>query len=103
MFGSTFFLTRRAAPLGDADFLLVFTRVSLQIRLCPTGGQQQARFPSEATLGVLLHLPMVFDDFRLTVFVYFLFDTQEMQKMHGFPLFLKDSRHLLYFDTNLVQ
>ena len=39
------FLLTPAAPLENVGFLLVFTRFSLHIRLCPTGGAVAGPFP----------------------------------------------------------
>ena len=39
MLGSTFFLTRRAAPLGDADFPLVLQGFPYVFACAPLGGQ----------------------------------------------------------------
>ena len=54
VFGSTFFLTRRAASLENVGFPLVLQGIPYGFASAPLGGQQMDRFPSRATLGEVL-------------------------------------------------
>ena len=71
--GSTFFLTRRAAPLENVGFLLVFTRFSLCIRLCPTGWAVAGPFPERGHFRCFASFSNGFDDFWSTMFVCLFF------------------------------
>ena len=97
MLGSAFLLTGHTAPLGIVGFPLVLQGIPYRIACAPLGGQQQDRSPSEATLGVLLHFPMVFDDFWSTMLGFTFFSTQRAAPLGdtGFLLvFTRFSLHI---------
>ena len=51
---------KKGSPLENVGFPLVLQGMPYRFASAPLGGQQQDRFPSGATLGDLLHFPMVF-------------------------------------------